>query len=64
MGTMHPRLVSNAGVPTNSIWQFGYLVERLEEVPAEKAPAGRAAHRGTVAGFEFIHLAEGAAEGA
>jgi hypothetical protein len=38
-------------------------MERLEEVPAEKAPARRATRRGKAAGFEFIHLAEGAAEG-
>jgi hypothetical protein len=53
-----------AGVPTYSIRKFGYLMERLEEIPAEKVCAGRAAHRGTAAGFELIHLAEGAVEGA
>ena len=62
--TAHLRVATLAGVPTDSIRQLGYLMERLEEIPAEKGCAGRAAHRGTAAGFEFIHLAEGAAEGA
>jgi hypothetical protein len=62
--TSHLRVAALlAGVPTESIGQLGYLMERLEEIPAEKACTRRTAHRRTPAEFEFIHLAEGATEG-
>jgi len=52
-----------AGVPTESIGQFSYPMKRLEEMPAEKACARRAAHRGTPKGLKLIDLAEVAMEG-
>jgi hypothetical protein len=52
-----------AGVTADGVGQPGYPMERLEERPAEHAPAVLAAGRAVSEGLELVRLAERAGEG-
>src|SRR5215211_4743571 len=58
----HLRVPALAGVAADDVGQFDYLMERLQERPAEEASAGPAAGRVVSEGSEFIDLAERAGE--